>query len=693
MNFETYYHKTYAAWLGKIIGIRLGAPVENWTAQQIKNTYGKIEDYLVDYGVFAADDDSNGPLFFVRSLLAEMSQDICVETMGDNVLNYISDGHGFFWWGGSGISTEDTAYQNLKAGLKAPLSGSYKTNGIALAEQIGGQIFSDCWGYVSCGNPDLAANLATKMSSVTHDGNGIYGGVFVAVCIALAYEMDDCIEIIVKALNYIPSDSEYAFVVNDVVSKYKNNMSQEACLAYIQNTYGYDKYAGVCHIIPNTAIMIMSMVYGENDFSKTLTMLCEAGWDTDCTCGNVGSIMGAMLGIEGIDSKWITPINDLLISSSGLGYFNIDTISSTSLLFCGIGARLNQLCIDERYQRIINDIEGSTFFFDLPYSTQAFVSRSNRYSELKLVNDSTALKCVINQGFAGYQGTIYKKTYFVPEEVYDCRYQPSFSPTLYAGEELSFYLSNPNELDIVFQLYVKDRDGNEYLGETFVVAKEKRAYSYIVNGPKDATYTEFGMKMVYQKRIMHDYILIHEVSQKHSYSYEITWQKEKVEDWGLDFGEKLWKEVSQCSSLRNCSYISENGLIVENDFVIFGNAKAKMGTFEADIEMLEGDSFGICFDVKGFLYHKMIGFEKGSIYFHEKKGSTFIKTKKIGEILENQMQILLRATRKNGLIILLINNIEYVIEDMEMDFNWGAFGVQSNKDTKVCISGCKLESF
>ena len=59
--------KIYGAWLGKLIGIRAGAPIENWTSEEIRKTFGKIEGYPVDYDVFAADDDSNGPLYFVRA--------------------------------------------------------------------------------------------------------------------------------------------------------------------------------------------------------------------------------------------------------------------------------------------------------------------------------------------------------------------------------------------------------------------------------------------------------------------------------------------------------------------------------------------------------------------------------------------------------------------------------------------------
>ena len=68
---------------------------------------------------------------------------------------------------GYGVSTEHTAYLNLRNGITAPRSGSIEQNGHVAAEQIGGQIFIDTWGLVTPGNPDLAAKLAQKAASVT----------------------------------------------------------------------------------------------------------------------------------------------------------------------------------------------------------------------------------------------------------------------------------------------------------------------------------------------------------------------------------------------------------------------------------------------------------------------------------------------------------------------------------------------
>ena len=34
------------------------------------------------------------------------------------------------------------------------------------------------------------------------------------------------------------------------------------------------------------------------------------GLDTDCNCGNIGAILGAMLGSSAIPSKWSEPLQD-----------------------------------------------------------------------------------------------------------------------------------------------------------------------------------------------------------------------------------------------------------------------------------------------------------------------------------------------------------------------------------------------
>ena len=130
-----FIEKIYAGWLAKIIGIRYGAPIEGWTYEKIKNIYGELDHYPVDYHEFAADDDSNGPLFFLKALEdGRHGYDVKAQDVAEALLNYAPFEHGFFWWGGYGISTEHTAYLNLRNGIPAPMSGSIEQNGHTTAE-------------------------------------------------------------------------------------------------------------------------------------------------------------------------------------------------------------------------------------------------------------------------------------------------------------------------------------------------------------------------------------------------------------------------------------------------------------------------------------------------------------------------------------------------------------------------------
>ena len=63
--------RVYSGFLGMNAGIRLGAPVEPavWDFERIAQFYGDIRGYVRNYKDFAADDDVNGPVYFLRGLL------------------------------------------------------------------------------------------------------------------------------------------------------------------------------------------------------------------------------------------------------------------------------------------------------------------------------------------------------------------------------------------------------------------------------------------------------------------------------------------------------------------------------------------------------------------------------------------------------------------------------------------------
>jgi hypothetical protein len=78
----------------------------------------------------------------------------------------------------------------------------------------------------------------------------------------------------------------------------------------IEHSYGYDKFPGNCHVVPNHAIIILSLLYSEDDFGRALMIAKTAGRDTDCNSGNVGCLMGIKNGLHGIDVKLREPVAD-----------------------------------------------------------------------------------------------------------------------------------------------------------------------------------------------------------------------------------------------------------------------------------------------------------------------------------------------------------------------------------------------
>lgn len=457
---DNYLEKVYAGFLGMNVGIRLGAPVEPtiWTYDRIWKTYGEITGYVKEYKNFAADDDANGPVFFLRALLDDAVDRLPQpQDVARAWLNYAREGQGMFWWGGYGVSTEHTAYLNLKHGVPAPQSGSIQQNGSILAEQIGGQIFIDTWGLVNPCAPKRAADCGQAAASVSHDGNGIWGARFLCAAIAKAFETSDIQEILSAALAEIPPVCTYRAVCEAVMAFHRAHPENwRDCYAMLAQDWGYDKYQGVCHIIPNAGVCVMSMLYGSGSFSRTVEIAAMAGWDTDCNAGNVGTILGVACGVEGIPRHYLDPINDAIVCSGISGYLNILDIPSFCRETALLGYRLSGEAAPEALCRACRP--GEIYFdFELPGSTHnirlsdPFLCKAIHSTEHAYAGNGS-LKILMDRMSRGEYCKVFYKPFYTREDFSDERYSPVFSPTAYPGQTVSM------------KLYLDQWNGNETPG-------------------------------------------------------------------------------------------------------------------------------------------------------------------------------------------------------------------------------------
>ena len=447
---DDYLGRVYAGVLGKLIGVYLGRPFEGWTYQNIMEQLGPIKYYVHDklgQPLVITDDDVAGTFTFIRALEDHrVSADITPAEIGKTWLNYLIENKTVLWWGGNGSSTEHTAWLNLRRGVAAPESGSIAVNGTTIAEQIGAQIFIDGWALVSPGQPKLAAKLAQSAASVSHDGEAVQAAILWAAMEAEAFVSNDIGHLLEVGLDMIPSDCKIAQLIADVRAWHSQNDDWLDTRKLIEENHGYDRYPGICHVVPNHALMIMALLYAPDDFSQAQTIVNTSGWDTDCNAGNVGCLLGIKLGLEGLEGgpDWRSPIADRMLISSADGGYSINDAVRVSYRLANLGRELSGLPPQASPK------DGAQFHFSLPGSLQGFEVRSPTGSggQAKISNalyEDARMLSVEWKGLSSRQPVVVTTPTFITSDVPRMlTYELMASPLIYPGQRLKARLISPS---------------------------------------------------------------------------------------------------------------------------------------------------------------------------------------------------------------------------------------------------------
>lgn len=428
-----YPERVYAGVLGKLIGVYLGRPFEQWSHDAIAKKWGEIRRYVhADQNVplVVSDDDITGTFTFLRALLDHPSgAALSSREIGQTWLNYIAEKRHILWWGGIGQSTEHTAYLRLQAGIEAPRSGSIELNGKAVAEEIGAQIFIDGWALVAPNQPELAARFAREAALVSHDGEAVHGAVALAVMESLAFSEPDIDRLIDAAQAFIPPDCEIARMTADVRRWHREDGDWRATLRRIQQTWGYARYGTGCPMVSNHAVILLGLLYGAGDFDESMMIVNTSGYDTDCNAGNLGCLLGIRNGLEtfrkGFD--WRTPVNDRMLVPAADGFRGVQDAATTALEITNMGRALAG-------EVPLRPNGGARYPFFLSGATHGFAPSElcPKAARAIPVEGGLAVTCLAPDLRADAE----VRTFLAPEDVGGGGYGAAATPTLYPGQVL-----------------------------------------------------------------------------------------------------------------------------------------------------------------------------------------------------------------------------------------------------------------
>ncbi|OTA82857.1 hypothetical protein M434DRAFT_16878 [Hypoxylon sp. CO27-5] len=487
---EDCLERVYAGVLGKLIGVYMGRPFEGWTHQRIIAELGHIRYFVndrFDMPIVVTDDDVSGTFTFIRALEEhpEKGPTIRSEDIGKTWLNNVIKDRTIFWWGGNGISTEHTAFLNLKKGIKAPLSGSARTNGSTIAEQIGAQIFIDGWAMVSPGNPERAAWLAYEAGRVSHDGESVNAAMMWAAMEAQAFVSDDVDVLLDAGLEYIPPTSLIAKLVKDVRSWCREDGDWMTTRQRVEDIYGYDKFPGFCHVVPNHGVMILALIYGGHDFDEAMHIVNTCGWDTDCNSGNVGCLVAIMHGLaafgsdinkkgKGTKLDWRGPLADRALISSADGGYSINNAARIAYDIVNTGLALS----NEPPLKPPKD--GAQFHFSLPGSVQGFrVAPKNLAILTQGIdnenNGTPVLSIKLLDSTTNGEKTVTTDTFAPPEVRKMSTYELVGSPLVYPGQTLQALVRanktnvRPALVSLLLKVYTNADELETFVGDALSI--------------------------------------------------------------------------------------------------------------------------------------------------------------------------------------------------------------------------------
>ncbi len=296
--------KIKGGWAGQTIGVTFGGPYEF----RFQGTFiGDYQPLLWYNGYLKKTMTENPGLYddlYMDLTFVDVFEKYGFDAPVDSFANAFAHASYALW------HANQAGRYNILNGIKAPASGHWRHN--PHADCIDYQIEADFSGLMCPGMPNTASAISDKIGHIMNYGDGWYGGVYVGAMYALSFTSADIPYIVSEALKTIPEQSEFYQCIKDVIDwhqKYPTDWKQT--WMEVQRKWADDIGCpeGVFYPLNidakvNAAYVVMGLLYGGGDFTRTLEISTRCGQDADCNPSSAGGILGAILGYEKIPAYW-----------------------------------------------------------------------------------------------------------------------------------------------------------------------------------------------------------------------------------------------------------------------------------------------------------------------------------------------------------------------------------------------------
>jgi len=160
-------------------------------------------------------------------------------------------------------------------------------------------------GCVAPGMPQTAQTLTNRFALTTGEYESVLWARFFGVLYSIAYFESSSIIAIQKASAIFPKWSRAKFIYEkalELQQKYPNDWRSAAIELEQYKRFIYRSDNDLCSYDINGGFMILSTLYGNNNYYESIKIASLIGYDGDCTAAIVGGLMGIIKGMDGTDA-------------------------------------------------------------------------------------------------------------------------------------------------------------------------------------------------------------------------------------------------------------------------------------------------------------------------------------------------------------------------------------------------------